>query len=77
MACSDWTKFLKKERVRLWSCIIGIYIEIKRCRKGEREREREKCIENFVEAKREERKKKSEIRKKIYCVHKFLQNQKI
>ena len=44
MACSDWTKCLKEERVRLWSCIIGIYVKIKRCRKRERERERENFL---------------------------------
>ena len=42
MRCSDWTKCLKEERVRLWSCIIGIYVEIKDVG---RERKREVCRE--------------------------------
>ena len=71
MACSDWKKCLREERVRLWSCIIGMYV---RCRKGEREKE--KCVENFVEEKKEKRKKKRGRREKTSCVHKFLENQK-
>ena len=56
----------------MWSCIIRIYVEIKRCREGERE----KCEENFIEEKREKEKKKRGTREKTFCVHKFLQNQK-
>ena len=74
MACSDWAKCLKEKRVRLWSCIIGTYVEIKKYRKGGRGRgERERGVQRILLQRKERkgRRRVEEERKFIVSINSY------